>query len=478
MLLKSIKYFLLFLVFVSFTSCATTKVEEFYNNLAPLIEERDISGAVSYVSDFYNSADKYNKLLYSLELGYLYHIDKNYKDSNTVFENAKSLYSLQDYTSKIFNNGTLLPKYYQGEDFEMAYTNVFCALNYIKLRKKNESAVEARQVNNLFNKIKLTKEKSVYKDDPFVRYFMGIIYENAGYLNDAMVSYKIALRAYNSYNIAKISVSQDLLNRLYTLYRYYSLDEEAVKLRIKYPKTEQIKFSEGGTLVIVNYNGIAPKKVEQVVQLPFDNAWRKYYNINNDYRHKVSGEFGLTYISAAFPKYERYDNKIKYFTAEVTNTENPAKKYSATSYLASDIGTIMEKTLEQNYKMTFFSRINSYVVGMKEIEEVRRSYEEKRKDIYNQDMLKETKRKLLDDLRKETLTRISDIKARVENLNSVDLKSWRSVPETINMANLILEPGKYKGLIKYFDSYGKVVTTKEIKFKIRRGRNRFVITLS
>ncbi len=478
MSLNSIKHFLLFLVCVILTSCATTKVEEFYGHLAPLIEERDISGAVSYVSNFYNGADKYNKLLYSLELGYLYHINKNYKESNIVFENAKSLYSLQDYTSKVFNNGSLLPKYYQGEDFEMAYTNVFCALNYIKLRKKNESAVEARQINNLFNKIKLTDENAIYKDDPFIRYFMGLIYENAGYYNDAMVSYKIALRAYADYNIVKVSVPQDLLNRLYTLYKYYSLNEEAEELKTNYPKTERIKFGECGTLIILNYNGIAPKKAEQVIQIPFDNAWKKYYNTNNDYRNKIIGEFGIRYISAAFPKYERYDNKIKYFTTEITNSEQPGEKYFAESYLATDIGTIMEKTLELNYKMTFYSRINGYVVGMKEIEEIRRSYEEKRKDIYNQNMLKETKRKLLEDLRKETVTRISDIKASLENLNSVDLKSWRSLPETINMANLSLAPGKYTGIIKYFDSYKNIVATKEIKFKIRRGRNRFITTIS
>ncbi len=478
MALNRIKHFLSFLVFVSLTSCATTKVEEFYSHLAPLIEERDISGAVSYVSEFYNSADKYNKLLYSLELGYLYHINKNYKDSNTVFENAKMLYSLKDYTSKVFNNGSLLPKYYYGEDFEIAYTNVFCALNYIKLRKKNESAVEARQVNNLFNKIKLTDENAVYKDDPFVRYFMGIIYENAGYLNDAMVSYKIALRAYNDYNIENISVPQDLLNRLYTLYKFYSLNEEAEELKIKYPKTEKINFSDGGTLLIVNYNGIAPKKTEQIIKLPFDNAWKKYYNTNNDYRNKVAGEFNLSYISAAFPKYEKYDNKIKYFTVEITNTEKVGEKYYSQSYLAANIGTIMEKTLEMNYRLTFYSRINSYVLGMKEIEEIRRSYEQKKQDIYNQKMLRETKRKLLDDLRKETLTRISDIKTSLENLNSVDLKSWRSLPDTINMINLNLKYGKYTGLIRYFDSYGNVVSKEEFKFKIRRGRNRFIVTIS
>lgn len=478
MLFKKIKYLLLFLSLVCLTSCATTKVEEFYNQLTPLIEKKDISGAVSFVSDFYTSADKYNKLLYSLELGYLYHIDKNYKDSNTVFETAKSLYELKDYTSTVFNNDTLLPRYYLGENFEIAYTNVFCALNYIKLRKRNEAVVEARQANNLFNKIKMTEEKAVYKDDPFIRYFMGIIYENAGYFNDAMVSYKIALRAYANYNVAGMKVPQDLVDCLYTLYRYYSLREEAEELKIRYPKAKEINSNDNGNLIIINYNGLAPKKTEQVITLPLDTAWKKYYNRNNDYRTRISGEFGLHEVSAAFPKYERYDNKIKSFVVELTSEEEPKTKHVFKSYQVTDINVIMEKQLELDYKMTFYSRINSYVLAMKEIEEIRSSYEEKRRNILKQEMQKETKRKLLDDLRKETVTKINDIKTKSEKLNSVDLKSWRSLPATINMAKMNLKASKYTGTIKYLDKNNNVVTTTNFKAKVRKSRNRFVVTIS
>ena len=117
--LKKVKYFLLSLIFISLTSCATTKVNEFHNTLAPLIEQRDISGAVDFASDFYQNCDKYNKLLYSLELGFLYHLNGNYKESNETFEKAKYIYSMKDYTSTFFNDDTLLPSYYLGENYEI-----------------------------------------------------------------------------------------------------------------------------------------------------------------------------------------------------------------------------------------------------------------------------------------------------------------------------------------------------------------------
>ncbi len=472
-MLKNFKYLLLFLFLINSVSCATAKVEEFYDSLAPLIEERNISGAVDFASGFYDKGDKYNKLLYSLELGYLYHLNKNYKDSNDIFEKAKSLYALKDYTSTIFNNDSLLPKYYFGSDFEQAYINVFCALNYIKLRKKNEAVVEARQTNNLFNKIKISQKNAVYSDDPFIRYFMGMIYENAGSLNDAMVSYKIALRAYSDYNIAGLKVPQNLPDNLYTLYKYYSLNEEAEELKNKYPKTKEINFFDNGNFIVINYNGIAPKIIKQIIKIPFDTAWKKYYNINNDYRHKVVNEFGLSYISAAFAKYERYENKIKSFVVELSSENEPKKFYKTESFVAADIAAIMEKTLELNYRSVFHSRINRYVLAVKEIEEIRKLYEQKRGDIIKQDMLKETKAKLLENLYNETVAKISDIKASLQNLNSVDTKSWRSLPEKILMSAINLKPARYNGVIKFIDGHGRIVETKKFKVKIKKQRFRF-----
>ena len=106
------KCFILFFIFIILTSCATTKVEDFYKNLAPLIEEQDVGGAVSFASNFYENADKYNKLLYALELGLLYHKNENYRDSNKIFEEVKSIYSMRDYISTTFCNDILFPSYY------------------------------------------------------------------------------------------------------------------------------------------------------------------------------------------------------------------------------------------------------------------------------------------------------------------------------------------------------------------------------
>lgn len=480
--LQKVKYFILSIIFISLTSCATTKVNEFYNTLAPLIEERNISGATNFASEFYQDCDKYNKLLYALELGLLYHLNGNYKDSNNIFEQAKSIYSMKDYTSTFFNNDTLLPSYYLGEDYEMAYTNFFCALNYLKLRgfkeKRNEAAVEARQSNNLFNKIKIDNKNTLYKDDPFIRYFMGLIYQNAGYYNDAMVSYKIALTAYSNYNICNIDIPQDLINNLYTLYCYYGLTQEAKSLKQQYSYATQTNTNDNGNLYIINYNGMAPKRVEQIITLSFDLAWDKYYRTNNIYRYEVLREFDVHEISAAFPIYQRFSNKIKSFKIEVIDENN--KKYCSNSFLVTDFATILEKHLgEPNYKSVFYSRINRYVVALKEIDAIRDSYEQKRIDIINdKELSKHSKEKLLENLDRETASNIRNIKNSLNTLNKVNLKSWRTLPEEINIARLSLPKGKYNITIKYLDKNGKVIETKELKTKIRKLKNKFILTNS
>ena len=482
--LKKVKYFLLSLIFISLTSCATTKVNEFHNTLAPLIEQRDISGAVDFASDFYQNCDKYNKLLYALELGFLYHLNGNYKESNEVFEQAKYIYSMKDYTSTFFNDDTLLPSYYLGEDYEMAYTNLFCALNYLKTRKlkgkKDEAAVEARQLNNLFNKIKIDKSNKLYQDDPFIRYFMGLVYQNAGFLNDAMVSYKLALTAYANYNICNMKVPQDLVNNLYTIYCHYGLEQDAKSLKKTYSYAKQLYTDDNGTLFIINYNGLAPKKVEEVVTLTLDFAWANYYKVHNIYLHEVEREFNLHEISAAFPVYQEYYNRIKSFEVEVTDEQDSTKKYSSKSYLVTDLEEILEKHLpEPNYRAVFYSRINRYVVGLKEIEQVRERYEQKKQDILNEkDLSKNNKIRLLERLDRDTAENIRTIKSRLNTLNRVDLRSWRSLPEQINMATLSLPKGKYNIIIKYLDKNGKTVETKELKTKIRKSRNRFLLTNS
>ena len=78
--------------------------------------------------------------------------------------------------------------------------NAFLALNYVEKGEPDEALVEARKVDE---KLRVyAKEydgKNTYKEDAFIRYLMGVLYESRGEINDAYISYKKAYETYAVY---------------------------------------------------------------------------------------------------------------------------------------------------------------------------------------------------------------------------------------------------------------------------------------
>ena len=176
--------FLLLFLLPVFVSCSG--LQSYYSKIETYMTKEKYESAQALTFESKKVYGTKNELLYYLDLGLLEHLSKNYEKSNVAFEQAKQIYS-QNYTKSIsagtvslFSNDNVIP--YYGNAYEMAYTNIFCALNYILQNQNNEAVVEARQADNLFKKINAdTYGKDFYKDDPFIRYFMFIVYENAGY---------------------------------------------------------------------------------------------------------------------------------------------------------------------------------------------------------------------------------------------------------------------------------------------------------
>lgn len=136
------------------TSCASTsKVNEIkydeqlafsarnYGLSAQLIEEK-------IATEEFKEKDE---VLYSLELGSIYHLQGKYDQSNRYFTVAEN--AIDDHYTKsvsrglgafISNDNALV---YDGEPYEDTYLNVFKALNYLHKNDYQGSLVEARRVS-------------------------------------------------------------------------------------------------------------------------------------------------------------------------------------------------------------------------------------------------------------------------------------------------------------------------------------------
>lgn len=427
------------------------------------MEKEDFAQALSLAEKSQNKYGNKNILLYHLDVGMLAHLNSNYEESNKEFEQAKQLYS-ENYTKSVsaglfslFTNDTVVP--YYGLPYEMAYTNIFCSLNYIMLGKTNESVVEARQVDNLFKKLVADSSgKAFYQDDGFVRYLMGLIYENAGYMNDALISYKLALKTYPK-TISNTPVPKDLINSLYNAYLSLSMFNEAKAFKDEYPFVYKNNFNNKGELIIINYNGLSPKKADYFIQMSFDKAWLYYVNADMIQEDQEEAQriasatiAGLSKdtIKFAFPKYVRISNSITSFSI---------KDDAGKSFLAQDMATMMENYLK-NYNTVIYARTIARAVGRYLIA----------KNISNQ----------VEKQSGKDSGNIANALFNVANsfLEKADTRSWRSLPENINILRKAIAPGNHNLTIEFYDKNSNIVKTKNIQTKIIANKKTFVIVNS
>ena len=462
---------------IIFIFCSCSGLQSYYSKLEKDLSYNDNEKAKKLIESSKKSYGTKNEFLYYVDLGFMQHISKNYQDSNNSFEQAKKIYeenytkSISAATFSLFANDNVIP--YYGNPYEMAYINVFCALNYILQKQNNEAVVEARQVDNLFKKqVVDTNGKAFYTDDPFVRYFMGIVYENAGYYNDALISYKLALRNYNKgHNVYNLSAPKDLIYSLYTLYTKLGFSQEATELKYQYSIIEPIKKENFGELIIVNYNGLSPRKVDDIIEMSFYKAWPHFASIKVEsyeqeqaekVRAAVRAGFSDDYIKISFPKYERYRNQISSFIIEEVNFYKEDTNSDYTSFKACDIGSLMIRALQREnlaiYSKTIARAVGRYVLA---------------KVVTNQIRQKESNGD-------HTFSILTNSILNITNslLEKSDKRSWRTLPEQINMSRIYLQEGIHTLNIKYTDSFGTVIYTEQIVVHIKQDEKTFIVTKS
>ena len=206
--------------------------------------------------------------------------------------------------------------------------------------------------------------------------------------------------------------------------------------------------------------------------MAFYNAWPYFtsYQATNEVAAKaeqvvsvVRAGFANDYIKIAFPKYVRYENEISSFCVEKVDfqTKQLVEINNSKSQEVSDIGTLLIKDLERKnaavYSKTIARAVGRYVLAKVATDQVRQ---------------KEGKN--------DTLSILTNAVLNITNsvLEKADKRSWRTLPETINMKRLSLPEGIYKLNIKFLDSYNNTVYTQQITANVVKNKKTFVIVNS
>jgi hypothetical protein len=435
------------LVLGTFLFCSCAASIKHYPHINQCLLKQDYDSACKLVQKNKKEYPKRNAALYYLDEGITFHLAGRYSESNESFSRAESIMdelytkSLSKEAASFLISDNTVP--YRGEDFEKAMVNLFMALNYATLGAWEDSLVEARKVDNKLLVINANYDedkKNVYKEDAFIRFLMGTLYEADGELNDAFISYRKAEEIYRVDYLPNYGVRppEFLIENLITAAEGMGFYREMEEIQSKYPLVACRNLSEKRGMVelfLVHYNGIGPEKVEDSFAIPMPDGY---------------------IMKMAYPRFVRKNFQISH--AEVTlknRQERPCARFP--TLLMEDIGAIARTNLD--------NRINR--IKAKAIARATTKY-----------LASKAAEKAATDKKGQWAGLLVKVAANVASVatEQADIRHWRLLPAEIRVGRTLIPPGDYSGEIDFVDDRGAIVGSKVIKpFSVEAGEKRFFI---
>jgi hypothetical protein len=185
---------------------------------------------------------------------------------------------------------------FRGADYEKVFINYCLAASYAASGNIEDATVEARRVNEKLAEINTHYGDNAnrYTEDAFVRYFMGVLYEMDGDYDDALISYRLALAAYDSVYTRdyRLSAPDQLRSDAMRLADYNGFDSLLEEFQNRWPQTGYSRFEAGtGEIVVIAELGSISQRVEHDFTVySEDRVYRITLPVIPDFpRHSVRG---------------------------------------------------------------------------------------------------------------------------------------------------------------------------------------------
>ena len=439
-----LRLLLLLLSGVMTFSCAT-KVKH-YPVINQCLSNQNYEQALKVIKDNKDAYPKRNAALYYMEEGILAHFALRYKESNESLSRAEQIMdelytrSISKQTASFLINDNTIP--YRGEDFESAMVNLFMALNYVGLGLRDEALVEARKVDNKLNIINSRyseDKKNVYKEDAFIRFLMGVLYEADGEDNDAFISYRKAEEIYRTDYQQNYGISPPvlLIENLLSSTKAMDFVEELTEIQGQYSDVTFMapaEKKEMAEIYLIHYNGLGPEKVEKRWVVPLPDGYL---------------------VKVAYPKFKKRFYQI---VRSVTTLKNLTSgvTYEFSTILMENIGSIAVKNLENRtgrIKAKAIARATTKYLATKAASK----------------MAKKEGGALAG-----LLVQVAGNVASVAT-EQADIRHWRLLPAEIRVGKIAVPPGEYEGRISFVNASGATITSREIEpFTVESEEKRFI----
>ncbi len=442
--IKLLRLLLLLFLGAMIFSCAP-KVKH-YPLINQCLSNQNYDQALQVIKNNKDAYPKRNAALYYMEEGILAHFALRYKESNKSLSRAEQIMdelytrSISKQTASFLINDNTIP--YRGEDFESAMVNLFMALNYVGLGLKDEALVEARKVDNKLNIINSRyseDKKNVYKEDAFIRFLMGALYEADGEDNDAFISYRKAEEIYRTdyrqnYGIAPPVL---LIENLLSSAKAMDFQEELTEIQGQYSDVTfraPAEKKEMAEIYLIHYNGLGPKKVEKRWVVPLPDGYL---------------------VKVAYPKFKkRYYEIVRGVTTLKNLTSGVSYEFS--TILMENIGSIAVKNLENRT-----GRIKAKAIARA--------------------TTKYLATKAASKMAKKEGGSIAGLLVQVAGnvasaaTEQADIRHWRLLPAEIRVGKIAVPPGEYEGRISFANASGAIITSREIEpFTVEMGEKKFI----
>ncbi len=373
-----------------------------------------------------------NAVLYWLDKAAVLHDGGRYAESDRLLDEAEL--RLEDlYTQSISKSvGTFLwndgADDYRGEPYERALLHVLRALNQLYLHKPDDALVEARKVSAFLADLndKLAG-RQVYRDDAFAQYLSALLFEDAGNEDDARISRDASAKAYEWYATDYHTPAPGLLS-------------------------EPLPAGQG-ELVLLHFNGLAPRKVSRNLQVAWNDAIAlvgidEQGRANQQVNDALRAGLMANAITVAFPDYVQDPYRVR-------GSRVHAGDAVLETWLVEDVSAIARKALADRV-----AAIRARAIARATIKFILAKVAEEA-----------VKREA-----GEGLGLLAGILARSVAAGSevADTRAWSTAPAEIRMVRLPLPAGHHSITVEYLSDTGATLKTETLEVDVAEGRRSWV----
>ena len=451
---------LLWMIVPIFFSCATynKSMTGYYNSL----REGNYSAAQRSIEHNKLLQKDRNALLYNLEMGKLYRLQNDPVKSNIYLNRADGISESNRKSLKDVALGNILnPMHqaYRGEDFEKFMMHYYKALNYAALGQTEDAVVEARRITLSENAQgdKFNDKKNHYNQDAFGLNLQGMIYEMAGNMNDAFISYRNAANLYlkNKKEYYGVSMPPQLAEDLLRTSNAMDFTGE----RSQYEKIFNTNYTEtpsaGGELILFLEEGAAPVKTEKNFILTSGSKGIGSFYYTDDYGNNADFDFDYNAFNIGEDKLTSLktyrlalpDYKVQYATRQNINVTVNGSSYIP--QLGQNINSVAINILKERFVSEManaFARQLTKKLAEKGTqaltESVAKSTEKKEKETADEAEKERQKKK-----KEERAVHAGEVAGFLMNIvntatEKADTRNWQSLPAFVSYVRIPLNAGE------------------------------------